>query len=110
MVHFSQVVKAKRETMGLTQKEFAELVGVSGSCIARYENGSDISEVIIKQIRYQLRLLEDDMEPRERYTYEVIKEARLLALEPNDALLCEKLDNVMFACLKLRKYVNNKDR
>ena len=33
-------LKARRKELGLTLKEVAEAVGVSESCISRYENGS----------------------------------------------------------------------
>ena len=110
MVAFYQVAKVKRECMGLTQEQFAKIVSVSPSAISKFEMGKEVSELIYKSIKFNLRLLEDHMNDDERYLYNVVKEARLLSYENDDKLMQEKLDNVMFACLRFRKYLTNKNR
>lgn len=109
-VPYSQVVKTKRESMGLTQVQFGEMIGVSGSTIASFESGKNVSESIVKLIRYELRNLEDSMSDKERFIYSIVKEAKLIQFENNEDLLLEKTDNIEFACLRLRKYLRNKNR
>jgi transcriptional regulator with XRE-family HTH domain len=39
MKDISEIVRTKRKLMGLTQYEFAALLGIKRSCIASYETG-----------------------------------------------------------------------
>lgn len=46
-----ELIKCKRQALGLTQKEFAEIVGVSTGTISKFELGEQVSEVIFKVIK-----------------------------------------------------------
>lgn len=43
-------IKALRQSLGLTQQEFAEKVGIKRGAIANYEIGRNISDVVINSI------------------------------------------------------------
>lgn len=43
--------KCKRLALGMTQAQLADLVGVSGGTISRFENGEMLSEPVFNQIR-----------------------------------------------------------
>lgn len=110
MVPYYKVVKIKRETMGLTMTDFGKEVGVTSSTISNFENGMDVSEVIRKSIRYTIRRLEDEMDQEEFDRYSIISESKLIEFETNDELLHEKLEVIMFKCLRLKKHLRDKTR
>lgn len=43
-------IKALRQSLGLTQQEFAEKIGIKRGAIANYEIGRNISDVVINSI------------------------------------------------------------
>ena len=48
-----EVNRAKRQAMGLTQKEIGERASVTGSTVARYENGAtDMTEIAVRSLEW----------------------------------------------------------
>ena len=107
MVKYSTIVKVKREEMQLTQYELAHEAGVAASTLSKFENGDEVSEVVVKSIRYSIRKLEDAMPEQRKICYDGNVHARLATLETNPETIKKKLDGVIYACLKYRKYLDS---
>ena len=75
MARYSTIVKVKREEMRLTQYELAREAGVSASTLSKFESGDEVSEVVVKAIRYSIRKLEDAM-PEQRRLWDERKKFR----------------------------------
>ena len=106
MARYSTIVKVKREEMRLTQYELAKEAGVSASTLSKFENGDEVSEVVVKAIRYSIRKLEDAMPKQRRLCYDLNAQTRLATSETNPETIKKKLDGVIYACLKYRKYLD----
>ena len=106
MARYSTIVKVKREEMRLTQYELAKEAGVSASTLSKFENGDEVSEVIVKAIRYSIRKLEDAMPEQRRLCYDLNALTRLATSETNPETIKKKLDGVIYACLRYRKYLD----
>lgn len=61
MVKFNEVIRIKREALMLTQEQFAQKMGLTGSVISSFENGKDISEASIKLIKFTIKDLEQKL-------------------------------------------------
>ena len=107
MARYSTIVKAKREEMQLTQYELARESGVSASTLSKFESGDEVSEVVVKSIRYSIRKLEDAMPEQRRLCYDLKVQARLATSETNPETIKKKLDGVIYACLRYRKYLDS---
>lgn len=102
MISFNKVIKIKREALHLSQNDFGELVGVTGSTISAFEQGKTVSEVIVKQIKSTMKELEDTLSKEEYYSYRIVTESNMLIHETNQDQISERLDRIMYACLNLR--------
>ena len=109
MLEYRQIAKVKRECLGLTQKEFGNIIGYSSSAISAYEAGTSSSDQdkLEKTIRLHLRMLEDRLDGRERRNYELLREVKLIALETNDRLIEDRILNLEFSLLHYRKILRN---
>lgn len=47
-------VKCTRLGLGLTQKEFAEILGMSNTTLSKFEDGQEISSSLFKSIKYEI--------------------------------------------------------
>lgn len=110
MIKFNDVVKIKRECLGLTQTEFGTKVGVCNATISAFESGNDVSELIRKTIKYVINELEHGLEGDKLARYKLLVAARLACLETDERALDEKLDNVMFSALRWRKAMREEKR
>lgn len=47
MSEFAKIVREKRESKQMTQKELAEKIGVSAACVSMYESGETTPKIAI---------------------------------------------------------------
>ena len=99
-VKFNEVIRIKRESMGLTQAQFAAKVGCTGGTISSFENGKDVGEAIVKCIKYTIKDLETKLTDEELGPYKLRCATEMAIAEPDDELRKEKLRTVCFSALK----------
>ena len=100
----NDVIKLRRQELGLTQKEVANLVGVTEATVSRWESG-DIKNMKRDKIATLSRVL--DIPPAvlmdwEAYDAETI-ERRQLTREFDDLLGVAELDNIKIALELLKR-------
>lgn len=100
MVKFNEVIKIKRQALLLTQEQFANRVGVTSTTISNFENGREVSEVIIKMIKFTIKELESKLGPEELGPYKLRVSVELAIAEQNRDAKMEKLHSVMYSALK----------
>ena len=110
MVKLNDVIRIKRQAMGLTQSEFASKVGVTSSTISNFEKGYEISEVIIRNIKFTIRDLESKLNPDDLGPYKLRTSVELAILEQDHDAKMEKLHSVMYSALKWVDLLDKKKR
>lgn len=50
-----EINAAKRTALGLTQKQLAEMCGISGATVSSYEAGGEVSYIVAKAIDRELK-------------------------------------------------------
>jgi transcriptional regulator with XRE-family HTH domain len=110
MLKLSETCKIKRQAMGLTQAEFAKKVGVTSGTISNFECGFEVSDVIVKNIRFTLRDLESKLTDEELGPYKLRVSVEMAILEQDDKLKQEKLRSVLFSALKYADNLAKKER
>lgn len=108
MLKLYVTAKIKREAMGLNQKEFADKVGVTNSTISSFENGNEVSELVVKCIKHTITELEAKMTGDELGQYKIRCATEMVCAEPDDNAKLEKLNNLMFAATHYNKYLLDK--
>ena len=109
-VKFYEVSRIKREALMLTQVQFANLVGVTGGTISSFECGKEVSESIIKCIKYTIKDLETKLSDEELGPYKLRVATEMAIQEPDDELRKEKLRTVCFSALKWSDTIDQKRR
>lgn len=62
-----EMAKAQREILGMSQKQFADSIGMSQGYISRYERGEEMKPEIVESIHKGLTSLRDKMYPEGSY-------------------------------------------
>ena len=109
-VKYYEVARIKREAMLLTQAQFAAMVGCTGGTISSFETGKDISESIIKCIKYTIKDLETKLSEEELGPYKLRVATEMAIAEPDDELRKEKLRTVCFSALKWTENIDLKKK
>lgn len=68
--------KCKRQALGMTQKEFGDIVGVDAATISKFELGNEVSTPVFNSIRYGAENYIKSLD-REKYIETRIIEAAL---------------------------------
>lgn len=110
MVKFNEVLRIKREAMGLTQSQFATKVGCTGGTISSFETGKDVGEAIIKCIKYTIKDLENNLTDEELGPYKLRCATEMAIAETDEELRKEKLRTVCFSALKWSETIDQKKR
>lgn len=63
---FCEVIRIKRELLGMTQQDVADMVGVSAGCISSFENGAEVSRPIVDSIVRNINRAIDNLSDSER--------------------------------------------
>jgi transcriptional regulator with XRE-family HTH domain len=78
---FCDVVRCKREALGMTQAQLAEVVGVSPQTISNFENGSDVSPAVFNSIRYGLEDICRNLSKEEYFEMQLLTSVMSLKYE-----------------------------
>ena len=95
-----EVIKAKRNALGLSQVEFGNLCGLSGSAISSFESGKEVSELVFKSIKYGLDKYVSRLPKEECLRYQVVCKALILEKEPDE----EKLRTLHYLTIAIGRY------
>lgn len=95
-----EVYKCKRLALGMTQAEFANLVGVSGGTISRFELGEQLSPAIFNAIRFGVENYIRQFERQQYLQIRILEEAYKLQYEP-EAEKTKTLAHLMIHVSKL---------
>lgn len=110
MVKFNEVIRIKREALMLTQEQFAQKMGLTGSVISSFENGKDISEASIKLIKLTIKDLEQKLTDEEIGPYKLRVACEMAIADDSDESRKEKLRTVCFSALKWSDTIDQKKR
>lgn len=80
---YCEIVKCKREALGMTQAELAELVGITGATISKYEKGETVSEIVVKAIRNELEAYIGKLSRLEQLQVSLLVQINSLKYETN---------------------------
>ncbi len=110
MVKFYDAMRIKREALMLTQADLANLVGCTAGTISSFENGKDISESIIKCIKYTIKDMETKITEEELGPYKLRCACEMAIAETDDEARKEKLRTVAFSALKWQDMIDQRKR
>lgn len=110
MVKLSIACRIKRESLGYTQSEFARLVGCTDATISNFENGRDISESIMKCIKYTIKDEEHKLTGNELAVYKLRVATEMAIAEPDDNVRQDKLRTVLYSALKWSDIISQKSK
>jgi DNA-binding XRE family transcriptional regulator len=110
MVKLCNAIRIKREALGYTQAQFANLVGCTDSTICNFENGKEISESIMKCIKYTIKDEEHKLTGNELAAYKLRVATEMAIQEPDDNTRQDKLRTVLYSALKWSDIIAQKSR
>lgn len=110
MVSLATACKIKRIALGYTQETFGNLVGVTGNTISNFEAGKQVSESIMKCIKYTLRDEADKLTGDELAAYKLRVACEMAIYETDEKLRHEKLRTVCFSALKWSDIMDKKSK
>ena len=110
MLRPHEVIRIKREALGLTQAQLATHVGCTSGVISMYESGKEVSEMAYKGIGWAIKDLEQKLTPAEFNDYKLRIGAECAIQEKNPKLKVTKLHNLMFNVLKYLEYLEAQER
>ena len=96
MKHYGMVIKVKREALGLTQAELGRLASITGPTISSIESGREVSELVLKSVKYAITNLEDAMsrEEKDKYLFKYYIGTAELEDDPNRKMLALNKANI----------------
>lgn len=77
----NELNKIRRESLGLTQAQLAEKVGISAATVSKHENGELISDIYYKAINNTLKKLEMDMTKDQYAEYRMTVGVKIVLIE-----------------------------
>jgi transcriptional regulator with XRE-family HTH domain len=107
---FYEMSKIKREALGLTQAEFGEKAGVTGSTISKFEQGEFTTDLVTNAIKYAFGQIEQKLTPDELGAYKLRVAVESLIGETDDDNRIMKLNTVVFAATKWQDEILKKKR
>ena len=109
-IKFNEMAKIKREALGLTQAEFGEKAGVTGSTISKFEQGEWTTELVANAIKYAFGQLENNLTSDELGAYKLRVAVESLISETDEENKLMKLNTVVFAATKWQDEILKKRR
>lgn len=87
-----EVIKCKRQALGMTQAEFAERIGVSSATISNFEKGEEVSISVRNNIKYGIEALYRNLNRIEYHQALLISQALCLEYQTDE----EKLKSLYY--------------
>lgn len=110
MLKPNEVIRIKREALGMTQAEFGAVVGCTGGTICGFEQGKEVTELVYKGINWAIKDLESKLTPEEFNDYKLRTGCEIAIAEQNPKLKTAKLHTLMYNTLKYLQYLEQKER
>lgn len=98
MAKIVDVIRNKRIALGLTQAEFAELIGTTGATISGFENGKEVSSPVFNMMHVVLKRKEAELSPVERDIFNIRWRAMMLECENSKDGLIEQIGRITKTC------------
>ena len=93
------IIRCKRQALGMTQQEIANIVGVSSNTISNFESGKEVSVPIFNGIKIGIENAVRELTREEYLQYSIVYHAYLLAYETDG----EKLKTLNYMLLDMAK-------
>ena len=107
---FYEMSKIKRDALGLTQAEFGEKAGVTGSTISKFEQGEFTTDLVTNAIKYAFGQIENKLTSDELGAYKLWVAVESVIGETDDDNRLMKLNTVVFAATKWQDEILKKKR
>lgn len=104
---YGTVLRIKREAMGLTQAELGAKASVTGGSISQIETGKEVGDLVLNNVKYTIRKLEDQLNEEEYDNYKMRVAVGLACEEDDPDTKMHKLHNLMYSVIKT---INNLER
>ena len=98
-MRFCDVMKCKRQALGMSQEELANIIGVSKGTISNFEIGKEVSQIVFNNIKYGFDRYVETL-PKERYL-EMLLVSCALSLDYKEDR--EKVDTLNYIILNASK-------
>lgn len=110
MLKPNEMLRIKREALGMTQAEFGAVVGCTAGTISGFEQGKEVTELVFKGINWAIKDLESKLTPEEFNDYKLRTGCEIAIAEQNPKLKMAKLHTLMYNTLKYLQYLEQKER
>lgn len=99
------LIRCKRQALGMTQKELADIVGVSSNTISNFESGKEVSIPIFNGIKNGIEKAVSELNKEDYLKYSITYKAYKLDLE-SDAEKIKTLNYMLLDIAKLMLELN----
>ena len=90
----------RRETLGMTQAQLAEVAGISAATISKHENGEEISKLHYMALNAALKEIESEMSKDQYADYFLILKAKMVREETDPEQKSVRIHDLLYAVSK----------